>query len=158
MFARRAALVALALAGCQGESRRPAEEPQATPAAAAAASVSTAADETPAIRDASTLVGEYRVAGVDGREVGGSAGHVVSISPSAIEFMHCAGFAWTYAFVDGVLRKSRIPASPEGIICRPTPEAARIGQALAAANRVGRTPANGLEFSGRGRSVLLFSQ
>ena len=149
-------LAALLLTACGPGADEPAAEPKTetrpvpTPTAQATATAATPATVS--------LPGEYRVAGVDGEDLDSPTGHAVSITDNTIEFMRCAGFAWTYTHEHGALATSRIPVSPDEIVCRPSPDAARIGVALAEATRVKRTSANGLEFSGGGRSVLLFNQ
>ena len=107
---------------------------------------------------ASELPGEYRVAGIDGEELNAPVGVAVSITESTIILMPCAGLAWTYTYNDAMLETKRIPVPPRGIVCRIPIEVARAGVALAEATRVRRTSANGIEFSGGGRSVHLFSQ
>ena len=149
-------LAVLLLAACSPRadesSPEPKQETAAVPTPTAEAASATA---TPA---PVSLPGEYRVAGVGGEELDSQTGHAVSITENTIDYMRCAGFAWTYTYEDGVLETTRIPTSPDEIICRPTPGAWRIGVALSEATRVKRTSANGIEFSGGGHSVLLFSQ
>ena len=149
-------LAALLLTDCgPGADERSAEPEQR----ASTAPAPTAQVASPAVTPETwSLAGEYRVAGVDGDDLNAPTGHAVSITEDTIEFMRCAGFAWTYNFEDGALETRRIPVSPDEIVCLPTPEAHRTGVALAEATRVRRTSANGLEFSGGGHSVLLFSQ
>jgi hypothetical protein len=104
------------------------------------------------------IAGEYRVAGIDGAELDAPIGIAVSIGADTIGLEPCAGFAWSYRFTGGALETKRLPASADVASCEPAPEVVRAGAALAEATRVRRTSANGLEFSGGGRSILLFSQ
>jgi hypothetical protein len=149
-------LAALLLMACGPGANEPVAEPEqragppSTPAAQAISPVPTPA--------ATNLVGEYRVAGIDGEELNAPTGIAVSITESTIDLAPCAGFAWTYTYENRVLETKRIPVSPTGIVCRIPEEAALAGEAMAEATRVRLTAANGLEFSGGGRSVLLFSQ
>ena len=126
------------------------EEPAAGPAQEA--------DATTPAPMVEGIAGEYRVAGIDGAELDAPIGIAVSIGPDTIELEPCAGFAWSYRFTEGALETKRLPASPDVASCEPAPEVVRAGAALAEATRVRRTAANGLEFSGGGRSILLFSQ
>ena len=118
-----------------------------------------------------SLAGEYRVAGVDGTEVGGNIGIALSITDKTIWFEpRCAGFNWTYTYSDGVLATDR-PQKPrktdEGLVagvpaptCRIAvhPEQQRLATALDTVTRAERTPSNGIELTGGGHSVTLYSQ
>jgi hypothetical protein len=153
-------LATLLLTGCgpAGSEATPAAEQEASPTPAGATQAKSPAFNPAATPAAESLAGEYRVAGIDGVELDAPIGIAVSIGPRSIELAPCAGFAWTYTHANGVLETERIPVSPDEPICRIPEETARAGVAMAAASRVRRTSANGLEFSGGGRSVLLFSQ
>ncbi|MGB5777681.1 MAG: hypothetical protein WBH10_01250 [Allopontixanthobacter sediminis] len=103
------------------------------------------------------LTGEYRLAGVDGRDINLSHGISASISEHEIEVLsQCIRFKWTYALADGVLATERTPS----MSCRRAllPEEEAISRAFDDAVQVRRTPANGIEFSGEGHTVTLFSQ
>jgi len=148
-WARLAApvLFAGALSGClpaaEGEPR-----PPVTPA--------TAVPEG-ALAGPQALVGEYRVAGADGESINLPHGVAARIATDRIEVSAgCIGLAWSYAFEGGRLVTERVPATS----CRRAlmPQEQAIAEAFDAAQGVRRTPANGIEFSGGGRSVLLFSQ
>jgi hypothetical protein len=111
-----------------------------------------------------SLVGEYRVAGIDGEELNASFGIPLSIDQGTISYEpKCAGFVWQYAYRDGALDNERRqeklhhPPPPVCVIAVP-PELNTLASALEASDRAGRTPANGIELSGNGRSVLLFTQ
>lgn len=153
---RIAPIIALALAACQPPA--PSE-----PATAAAQAAQNPAPEA--------LAGEYRVAGIDGREVGGGIGIALSITPREIAFEpRCAGFAWTYAYNGGILATDRpqkprasgeaLTAGPPVPVCRIAihPEQARLAAALDAVTAARRTPSNGIELTGGGHSVTLYSQ
>lgn len=103
------------------------------------------------------LAGEYRVAGVDGRDINLSHGVSASISEQEIEVLsQCIRFKWTYVLSGGVLAAERIPS----MSCRRAllPEEEAISRAFDQAVQARRTPANGIEFSGEGHTVTLFSQ
>ena len=161
ILARLIPLVAFLVAGCsEAEPPSSVEEPASPPAASAETSAEPPARtpaENVAVTQARELVGEYRVAGVDGEALNAPTGVAVSIDTTTISLLPCAGFVWRYTFGAGKLETERAPG-PSDVICDPTREVAAVGAALNAANSVARTPANGLEFSGSGHSVLLFSQ
>ena len=117
------------------------------------------------------LTGEYRVAGIDGTEVGGGIGIALTVTDKLIWFdPRCAGFNWTYTFADGKLTTDR-PQKPRpagapytATISAPVckigvhPEQQRLATALDAVTKAERTPSNGIELTGGGHSVTLYSQ
>lgn len=153
---RRPAIVAACLlAACQqpAEAPPPAPTPSATP--------------EPGLPAPASLVGEYRVAGIDGAALDADFGIALSIDAGRVSFEPtCAGFVWSYAYSDGRLDIERRQEAlhragdPPAPVCAVAvaPEQRRLAAALDAVDRAGRTPANGIELSGNGRSVLLFSQ
>ena len=122
----------------------------------------------PAIPAPATIVGEYRVAGIDGEAFDSDTGIAVSISDQTISYPPaCLGYSWDYRYEGGSLSMERTAGmGPEArgdgsnVSCTVAvgPEYARLAQAVAAATTVDRTPENGLRFSGGGRSFTLFSQ
>src|SRR5690606_34982914 len=103
------------------------------------------------------LAGEYRVAGVDGGGIDLPHGITATITGDRIEVQSdCIRFAWSYARDGGRLTTAPQPAAS----CRRAllPPEQAVSEAFTAAESVARTPSNGVEFSGGGRSVLLFSQ
>ena len=151
-------LAAFLLTACGPDGEEPAAEPeQRTSASPAAVAPPDTFDPAP-VPTPESLAGEYRVAGIDGEELDAPIGIAVSISDTTIELEPCAGYAWTYTFQSGRLQTKRIPVSAEHASCEVVSEVARVGVALAEATSVSRTAANGLDFRGGGRSVLLFSQ
>ena len=114
------------------------------------------------------LVGEYRVAGIDGAGLQADFGIAVSIDGPMLSYEPtCAGFVWTIAEDAGAFTFTRSPGfgptrQPDGTIAvcavAVPPEMERLGAAVDAARRAWRTPANGVLLEGGGRSVLLFSQ
>lgn len=110
-----------------------------------------------AIMTPAALMGEYRVAGVDGQDINLSHGISASISDREIEVLSdCIRLKWTYTLADGMLAADRMPA----MSCRRAllPEEQAISRAFDDAVQVRRTAANGIEFSGEGHRVTLFSQ
>lgn len=117
------------------------------------------------------LTGEYRVAAIDGQEVGGGIGIALTVTDRMIWFdPRCAGFSWTYTYADGVLTTDRPekPRTDDGPyvarLARPTcriavhPEQQRLAQALDAVMYASKTQSNGVELKGGGHSVTLYSQ
>lgn len=118
-----------------------------------------------------SLAGEYRVAGIDGTEVGGGIGIALTVTDKLIWFdPRCAGFNWTYTFADGKLATDRpqkprpaggpYVAGPMVPVCKigVHPEQQRLANALDAVTEARRTPSNGIELTGGGHSVTLYSQ
>lgn len=120
--------------------------------------------EVPDVRQLSpvaSLVGEYRVAGINDAPLDAPIGLALSISDRRITFDGpCGAAAWDYRLAGTRLQTDRV-ASPDPA-CLATARvhnlAIALGGALDAATQVGRSPSNGIEFSGGGRSVTLYSQ
>ena len=121
----------------------------------------------PPLEPVATLVGEWRVAGIDGAPP--DAEHGLALSADAREIWwepRCAGMILGYT-IDGLAietgpRVSEPPAStstpaPVCLIGQPA-ELPAISRALQTATRVGRTAENGVLIEGGGHSLLLFSQ
>lgn len=161
-------ILAAAIGGCVpqagGEILAPAPAPVSEPAGVdGAASL---------ISSIEALAGEYRVGGIDGKPLSGREGIAVSISDTQLSFEPaCAGFVWRIAMVEGELRTFRpgdgnkdgeggFVATPTGPVCRIAvpPEKRALAEAIDAARQAVRTPSNGIELSGGGHSVTLFSQ
>jgi hypothetical protein len=154
-------VAALLLAGCsdvdQAEPPTPIEEPASAPAPATAAAPAKTFPANAAITEAGELVGEYRVAGVNGRDIDLPHGITARINPASIHVTSdCVNVAWSW-FLEGTrLVTERVPV--EGCGRGFLPEEEAIVTAVDSADKASRTPANGLEFSGGGHSVLLFGQ
>ena len=152
-----------ALAACQ-----PAPEREVDPQPEASGVTSAADPAAPSIPAPATIVGEYRVAGLDGEAFESQTGIAVSITDTTISYEPtCLGYSWDYEYDGGVLSLEPTPGTgPEvrddgtTVTCLVyvDPEYGELGRAVAAATRVDRTPENGLRFSGGGRSFTLFSQ
>lgn len=148
----------LCLAGAVAACSRP--EPTTAPASepvpAAVASPAESMSRN-AIASAERLAGEYRIAGVDGRDINLPYGITASISGDRIEVQaDCVRLAWSYRFEGArlVTRGTPVAGCRRGL----TPEEEGVRAAFEAAEAVRRLPSNGIEFSGGRRSVLLFSQ
>ena len=155
----RLGLVALfALAACQ-----PAQTPNG-----ASPEINIAEPSVPALPLVTTLAGEWRVAGVDGKEFNQPVGIALSADDEEIWWApRCAGVVHTYriqgaSFSTGP-HKGYVPRKPG----EPTPPVCAIGlpqrldevvRALTSATTIRRTANNGVELSGGGHSLLLFSQ
>lgn len=142
----RAALLGLSafvLAACQPNE----DVPSGTPDEADSSIIATS----------EALAGEYRVAGIDGQDVNLPHGITASITDNRIEVQSdCIRFAWSYRFEDRLLVTEQAPVAS----CRRAllAEERALSEAVEAADVVRRTPANGIELSGSGRSVTLFAQ
>jgi hypothetical protein len=109
-----------------------------------------------------TLAGEWRVAGIDGKPFDESYGLALSADDSKIWWAPpCAGYERSYD-LDGTrarfsdLHKEGAPR----IVCQigiPS-RLPDVFRAIDSADRVVRTPANAIEISGGGHSLTLFSQ
>ena len=148
-------LILALLAGCgrppEAEASRPALPSTSAPAAASAVT---------------SLAGEWRVAGLDGR----SFDEPIALSLTGDEQQlwwrpRCAGVARAYIIRDRrIAFRSTEPPRPAG---SPTPPVCAIGlpphldgvaRALDDATTVSRTPENGVLISGPSHSLTLFSQ
>jgi len=146
-------LAILALAGCSPPGSDAPVEP-GTDQAARSANEAAHPLEAPLV----SLVGEYRVAGIDGEPLDAQFGITVSIHPEIIELAPCASLHWSYTYADGSLETRRLPRPEGGIFCRISPEVQDAGKAIDVATSARRTAANGIELAGDGHSILLFSQ
>jgi len=153
----------LALGACQPAADRGAagaDEPLASaspdaPAAGAGTGRPDVAD--PPAAPQRLPIGEYRVAGADGTDINLPHAITVSVSADTIAVAsQCVTPRWTYRYVEGRLRTEPIP---EAICDRgryPAEEA--LSAVFGDPQAITRTAANGIEVSGGGRSVTLFSQ
>lgn len=105
------------------------------------------------------LTGEWRVAGIDGKPLDTSYGIALSADFYGIWWEPgCAGQGVSYTITGNAFDAP--PAQNPGMVCDIgyPPELEQIWSALSVADTIKRTPENGVEISGDGRSVLLFSQ
>lgn len=139
---RAIALIAVALAGCTAQADGALREGSS---AAAPAPV--------------TLAGEWRVAGIDGQDFDEPYGIALSADGDHIWWSpRCAGQTIDYN-IDGNNFEAVSPPPPPVVCAIGYPE--RLPQVMAAilaAERIERTPANGIRLSGDGRSLTLFAQ
>jgi len=147
--------IALALASLAACSPVDESSPQAAPAVEA-----TSAPD-PQRSPVETLTGEYRVAGINGAPVDAPFGLALSITQNRIVFDGlCGGYAWDYR-LDGANLTTRQTVSPDPA-CLATARIHHLvfdlAKAVDAATRAGRSPSNGIELSGSGQSVTLYSQ
>jgi len=151
------------LAACQAAEQPPApaaavpaeRAPADVPSPAAPAVVPSAPGAQ--VLAAERLVGGYRVAGADGREIDLPYGITASISSERIHLTaDCVNLEWSYRLERGRLSTRRAPS--ESCARGLTPVEAAVVQAFDGATMVTLTRANGLEFAGGGHSVTLFSQ
>ena len=113
-----------------------------------------------------SLSGDWRVAGIDGAEFNEPVGIALKGDEGAIWWEpRCAGVARGYQVSGRSIRfrslePPRSPDSPTAPVCAIglPPRLNEIFAALDAATTIERTPANGIQISGAGRSVTLFSQ
>lgn len=115
-----------------------------------------------------SLVGEYRVGGIDGGEVPGGQSIAVSVDEKTISYgMRCAGFHWTYTLEgqEVVTRRPHNPADraegePPPPVCAVavSPGERALAIALDNASLIDVTASNGIVLSGENHSVTLFTQ
>ena len=116
---------------------------------------------TPTPEALKSLVGEYRVAGLDGRDFNESYGIAISITDKRIDFPNCRQIGWTYKFKDGMLETKRSPpGGPDAKPCglKLPVRTLQMVSAIDAADKAERTPQNGIKLAGDLRSLTLFSQ
>ena len=148
------------IAACSGSEPDPPAEPPALPVTSAPQA---GPSDSPALALApvATLAGEWRVAGIDGASVDEPYGLSLSASASEIWWQpRCAGSVRGYA-IDGPAITVKLPPDTSSLpVCHSSapPRQADVARALDAADTIGRTSSNGIEISGGGHSLLLFSQ
>jgi len=136
----------LALAACQ-----PAPQPESAPPEA----VQVAAGP---ITSAAGLEGMYRVAGIEGYDLADlPIGFSVSIGPDEIDVPEtCFNVHWRYRFEAGRIVTEPVVRPPcRGMLSF---EGQALTRGFSGAERVTRTPANGILIEGSGPAITLFSQ
>ena len=170
-----AAMLALpALAGCSAPA--PTASEQAPTASEPAPSVSRTADASApappvpasAVPAPKSLAGHWRVAGIDGAPLNEPYGLALSADAATIWWEpRCAGLVRAYRIDGAAIAVGPDPAIkplPAGTTPRPVCLIAHparlvdLARALDTATAIARTPSNGVELSGGGHSLLLFSQ
>lgn len=107
-----------------------------------------------------SLAGAWRVAGIDGESFDEPYGLALTGNQTELWWEpRCAGMARSYTII-GRSVSFAATGSPSSAVCDIglPPRLNDVFRALDAANTVVRTPANGIEISGGGHSVTLFSQ
>jgi hypothetical protein len=149
-------LLTLALAACTPAPRAPQQgEPPAQQVAPAA------------IAPVGTLAGKWRIARIDGEPLDEQNGMALEASDREIWWSpRCAGFARSYR-IDGnsfstgpyLGWEPPRPGAPPPPVCgiAPPPRIGEVFQILTGATDIRRTAESGVEISGRGRSLLLFT-
>ena len=137
----------LALAACQPAAERDAPEPAVS---------STPADPTPApsgnVVSPEQLAGEYRVAGVAGRDINLPYGITASVTADTIHL------AISEELPDELSLLATLRVPTEGCARGLNEVEEALVEAFDGAERVSRTASNGYEFSGRGPTATLFTQ
>lgn len=161
------AALCLVLSACSLPSGSEAEMPDNVREEPTAPIPGNIADGKP-ITSLGDLLGEYRVAGVDGSEVPHGEAIALSIDGPLMSFdPTCAGFVWEIGFEGDALvtrRSSNAADRPAGIPPPPVCAIAvsdgqrALAEALDAATRAERTLENAVRLSGGKHSVTLFSQ
>jgi hypothetical protein len=126
-----------------------------TPAPSPTASAPAPSPEAP-----STLVGEWRVAGIDGEPFDEPYGLGLSADARLVWMEpRCAGVARSYRISGGRIAFGPDPdARNEVCAIGMPPRTADVLRALDAAETIRRTPSNGIEIAGGGHSLALYSQ
>jgi len=116
-----------------------------------------------------TLVGEWRLAGVDEEPLEAQIGVAISIGEDRISFDNCQLIGWRYTYdrpamttrrlsvVGDTVGPGGVPAPLPCAMMLP-PQIDAMVAAIDVAAQAEKTPENGVRLSGRGRSVLLFRQ
>ncbi len=166
-----ATLALVTLAACSGSEPAPPSEGIAASKIEGTAAPGGVPGGIP-ITSVGDLLGEYRVAGIDEKQLGGNVGIAVSVDGELLSFEPiCAGFIWQVSFEGEALDLTRyrepVPAHEPGEVLPPIrpvctvgllPQWRQLAGALDAVTRAQRTPGNAIRLSGGGRSVTLFSQ
>lgn len=135
----------LALAACQPAPTGP------TPSASA----------TPAEPTAVSLTGHWRIAGIDGKEFNEGYGMAITADAKRIWWEPaCAAQDRLYTIAGTRFDASEIERPQSYAVCTiGLPERLPdVWRAIDAADTIRRTPSNGIEISGGGHALLLFSQ
>tara|TARA_B100000678_G_scaffold272266_1_gene261586 strand:+ start:395 stop:853 length:459 start_codon:yes stop_codon:yes gene_type:complete len=146
-------LLLAALCACTPQEDAPA------PSETAPAVTDTAPDQ-PRAQPSISLAGEWRLAGLDGGEFNESYGIALSADEGEIWWNpRCAGAVVRYRIVGDRFVVVEDPPPPPVACAIAVPQRLpEVMNAIRAADRIERTPANGIRLSGGGRSVTLFGQ
>lgn len=112
-----------------------------------------------AVPDAAAIVGEWRVAAIDGRDIDQPHAITASIGPDRMRFVsQCITLQWRYTLRNGVFATDRIANEVPNCARLLSPAEARLKRAIDASTRAARLPSNALLLSGPDGSVTLFTQ
>ena len=155
----RILLLPLAIAACAAPVSPPPPPPPAGQAPRAPA---------PDLSLVTTLAGEWRIAGIDGKDFNEPYGLALSGDERELWWApRCAGLIRSYRISGSSIRigpplgtKPRAPGEPTPPVCAIglPPRIDEVTRALDSATTIRRTVNNGVEISGGGHSLLLFSQ
>ena len=164
---RLIALAALALGACSAEPDTADEQLTTLPANEGVENPAPEPPTTP-LSPIESLAGEWRVAGIDGEPFDEPYGLALSADGEEIWWEpRCANAAWSYRLDglelvtgEGEPTAPVTPGAPPPPVCTVNPPArlADVARALDSAERVGRTPSNGILLEGGGHSLTLYSQ
>lgn len=107
-----------------------------------------------------SLAGAWRVAGIDGKSFDEPYGLALTGDQAELWWEpRCAGMVRGYTIAGRSISFAKV-GSPSSAVCEIglPPRLSEVFRALDAATTVVRTPANGIEISGGGHSLTLFSQ
>ncbi len=119
------------------------------------------------LRAPQSLVGEYRVAGIDGEALDAAYGIALSITANEIRFENCQLVGWNYDYARGELTTDRIgqpeqasDEAPQRLPCAAPfpPDIAKMVVSIDEAIGARRLPSNAIELWGGGHSLTLFTQ
>ena len=156
----------LALAACS--SPQPGNDASASDPAGVTSSP-VPSPTAPAEPAPATLAGEWKIVAIDGQDFNEPYGLALSADAQEIWWApRCAGMVRGYTIEGNAIRIGRAPSfGPPPAPGTPPPPVCAIGlparlseafRAIDAATVIRRTPSNGVELSGGGHSLLLFSQ
>lgn len=159
-------LAAALLAACTAPAPPADKAPSATPSTDAKPPAPPAST---GLLAPTTLAGEWKIVAIDGQDFNEPYGLALSANASEVWWEpRCAGMVRGYTIEGPAIRIGRAPSlGPPPAPGTPPPPVCAIGlpprlpdavRALDAATAIRRTPSNGVELSGGGHSLLLFSQ
>lgn len=136
------------LVGCTPAAKQPSDKPDTGPSPHQA--------NTPSL-NAADIVGEWRIASVNGKDIDQSTGITASISDNEIRVnAGCVNMAFTYRLLAGRFASETTPVAS---CARPlSPAEKAVGDALTTAQNAARDSSNALVLSGAGNSLSLYTQ
>ena len=166
MRIRLALTMIAALAACAPRADEPAPSPR--PDSGVAANDVRSEGQGRQLAPVASLEGEWRVAGIDGKPFDEPYGLALSADDQEVWWApRCAGLIRSYEISGTDIRfgpSNAMRAAPAGTPAPPVcaiglpPRLDEVTRAIDAATTIGRTVNNGIEISGDGHSLLLFSQ